>query len=470
MTSLLLIAALTTAANAQDGGFDGHGYTQVPSDGNVDDAVNLWRPETQERGTWGFEALFEYSKNNVVLIRGEGENETRSSLLTDTIGVNLGGHVSLHERVAAGLSMPVWFTAGGDFGDGGPAVGDLRVAVPLGIILRDPERSSFGLSVVPGLRLPTGNTGRLLGDQGVGGEIILAPGWGNDTWEITGNIGAGFGSSDPFENLNPGNHLMLGLSGGWHFEDRYGIRVEAWMNPALKGSEVSGKGSPGEVALSARGKLIDALTGTLSLQTAVTPGAGASQFRLLAGVVVNNKSKAMDSDRDGLTDDMDTCPNEPETPNGYMDEDGCPDQLASLAVTVLDPNNDPMPGAEVRINGDLIGITDGSGQLMVTNRLPGNADITITDPSGSSESKGQSIDLPEGSSNAEFGQIWLPGTIQVIARNGNGDPVDAAISWTGTEGSGSGTLGNDGDEILVLGPGSWELFARADGFKPERRV
>ncbi len=470
MSSLLLIAALTTAANAQDGGFDGHGYTQVPSDGDVTDAVNLWVPEAQESGTWGIEALFEYSKNNVVLIRGAGDNESRTSLLTNTVGVNLGGHVSLHERIAAGLSMPLWFTAGGDMGDGGPTVGDLRLAVPVGIVLRDPDASSFGLSVVPALRLPTGNNDRLLGDPGVGGEIILAPGWGNDTWSITGNIGAGFGSSEPFENLNPGNHLMLGLAGGWHFEDRYGIQVEAWMNPALKGSEVSGKGSPGEIALSARGKLLDALTGTLSLQTAVTPGAGASQFRLLAGVVVNNKGRAMDTDRDGIVDDIDVCPTEPETANNYKDDDGCPDQLASLAVTVLNPNNDPMPGVEVRVDGVMLGVTDDSGQLMVSDRIPGNAEITVTDPTGQTESETQTMDLPEGSSNAEFGQIWRPGTIMIMARDGSGDPVDAAISWTGDEGTGDGMLGADGNEILVLGPGTWDLFARADGFRPERRA
>ncbi len=470
MSSLLLIAALTTTANAQDGGFDGHGYTQVPSDGDVDDAVNLWVPEAQEPGTWGIEALLEYSKNNVVLIRGLGDNETRTPLLTNTVGVNLGGHVSMSERVAAALSMPVWFTAGGDRGDGGPTVADMRLAVPVGIVLRDPDASSFGLSVVPALRLPTGNTQRLLGDPGVGGEIVLAPGWGNDTWSITGNIGAGFGSSEAFENLSPGNHLMLGLAGGWHFEDRCGLQLEAWMNPALKGSEVSGKGSPGEVAISARGKLMDTLTGTLSLQTAVTPGAGASQFRLLAGVVVNTKNKPKDTDRDGITDEMDTCPTEPETFNSYNDDDGCPDQLANLAVTVLDPNNDPMSGVEVRVNGDLLGVTDGSGQLMVTDRLPGNAEITVTDPTGQSESQSQSMELPEGSSNAAFSQIWLPGTIRVMARDGNGDPVDAAISWTGDEGSGDGTLGTDGSEILVLGPGTWDLFARADGFKPEQRA
>jgi outer membrane protein OmpA-like peptidoglycan-associated protein len=34
-----------------------------------------------------------------------------------------------------------------------------------------------------------------------------------------------------------------------------------------------------------------------------------------------------DTDGDGFTDDKDQCPKEPETKNGYKDEDGCPDEI-----------------------------------------------------------------------------------------------------------------------------------------------
>jgi hypothetical protein len=34
-----------------------------------------------------------------------------------------------------------------------------------------------------------------------------------------------------------------------------------------------------------------------------------------------------DRDGDGVPDDVDKCPDEPETLNGYQDEDGCPDHL-----------------------------------------------------------------------------------------------------------------------------------------------
>jgi len=34
-----------------------------------------------------------------------------------------------------------------------------------------------------------------------------------------------------------------------------------------------------------------------------------------------------DTDKDGIFDDKDKCPNEPETVNGYQDDDGCPDEI-----------------------------------------------------------------------------------------------------------------------------------------------
>ena len=35
----------------------------------------------------------------------------------------------------------------------------------------------------------------------------------------------------------------------------------------------------------------------------------------------------LDNDKDGIPDNDDKCPNDPETKNGYQDEDGCPDEL-----------------------------------------------------------------------------------------------------------------------------------------------
>lgn len=42
---------------------------------------------------------------------------------------------------------------------------------------------------------------------------------------------------------------------------------------------------------------------------------------------VLSSSKVKDQDNDGISDDADKCPNEPETMNNYKDGDGCPDEI-----------------------------------------------------------------------------------------------------------------------------------------------
>jgi len=44
----------------------------------------------------------------------------------------------------------------------------------------------------------------------------------------------------------------------------------------------------------------------------------------------------MDRDVDGVPDLFDRCPDDPETYNGYLDDDGCPDRLPERAVLSLD--------------------------------------------------------------------------------------------------------------------------------------
>lgn len=45
----------------------------------------------------------------------------------------------------------------------------------------------------------------------------------------------------------------------------------------------------------------------------------------LKGSKDNNGCPFVDSDKDGIPDEKDKCPNQPETVNGYLDDDGCPD-------------------------------------------------------------------------------------------------------------------------------------------------
>lgn len=78
----------------------------------------------------------------------------------------------------------------------------------------------------------------------------------------------------------------------------------------------------------------------------VAPGYGAPDWRFggMIGFTMPGEPEVLDSDGDGINDDVDECPNEPEDFDGFQDEDGCPD-LDNDGDGVLDAKdgcpNDP---------------------------------------------------------------------------------------------------------------------------------
>jgi outer membrane protein OmpA-like peptidoglycan-associated protein len=108
----------------------------------------------------------------------------------------------------------------------------------------------------------------------------------------------------------------------------------------------------------------------------VAPGYGAPDWRGVGmiGFTMPEPEKVVDSDGDGLLDDVDECPNEPEDFDGFQDEDGCPD-LDNDGDGVLDVN-DGCPNDPEDIDGfeDEDGCpdpdNDGDGILDVDDQCP----------------------------------------------------------------------------------------------------
>lgn len=81
-----------------------------------------------------------------------------------------------------------------------------------------------------------------------------------------------------------------------------------------------------------------------------------------------------DTDGDGIEDTADTCPNEPETQNGYEDTDGCPD-------VVPDPLTLGTWTGEATITMDGRTFTYNETIIVTKNATPGYVDIAESCPS-----------------------------------------------------------------------------------------
>jgi len=81
-----------------------------------------------------------------------------------------------------------------------------------------------------------------------------------------------------------------------------------------------------------------------------------------------------DLDKDGIPDSLDLCPAQPETKNGFQDEDGCPDTIQVLEFQLINGEREPLSG-EVQIfpPGNLIRSPQGTFLLSL---LPGEYELT----------------------------------------------------------------------------------------------
>ena len=159
-----------------------------------------------------------------------------------------------------------------------------------------------------------------------------------------GRLGLGFDGgyrwrSQPPATLPWGDEITLGPWASFAFTDRLTGHVEM-----IAAKEVSAAVSGADVPVELLGG-VDYQIGNWDLyggaSFGITDGIGDPRFRIIGGVRYRRGVPARqgfeDSDGDGILDKDDRCPHEAEDPDGFQDEDGCPD---------LDNDHDGIPDAD----------------------------------------------------------------------------------------------------------------------------
>jgi outer membrane protein OmpA-like peptidoglycan-associated protein len=256
-------------------------------------------------------------------------------------------------------------------------LGDVAVLPKLRIL--NPSRTSVGIAIIPGLILPTGDKKKFLGE----GQVIFQPQavieseWGgHGVFRAAINLGARLRtggtsqfadvpsnfnrpvlqhnpndgsatSGDPiagtespgntFKGIKVGNELLAGLGLSYGVVPFvFDLVAELYtftgldskkLTFATDGTTVTGSSSMGPGGEAVAG--FKAYLAPNSFFTAgggygvIPTGYGTSRGRFFAGIVF--EPGAGDRDGDGLTDDVDKCPDDPEDFDDFEDEDGCPD-------------------------------------------------------------------------------------------------------------------------------------------------
>lgn len=465
---LPLLIALT--AQAQEANtFDAHGFNIAPDDGHPMDLMTVWRPEAYTPLTFGVGATFEYAEKTLVLYEQVGDAFEPTPLVDDLFGANLGVHFGAHERFAVTAAMPVFFTSLGPEGRGGVGLGDLRLAVPVTLFAPEPGVSGFGFGVVPFVDLPSGSDARFLGSPGVDAGALLTSGVTATNFQIHANLGAEFSQRIAYYNLTGGSRLLAAVGGAFWITDEYAARAEVGWRPTLFGNAVPLTEAPGEMILSGRGSYVNGLYWTAGAAFPFTRGAGAAQYRVFAGIGYHGgPPPEKDTDLDGLVDLIDLCPEGPEDFNGYKDDDGCPDVMATLVVHVEDPEGQRLTNATVTVDGQPYPV-DGEGTMRLEELMPGTSPLLVVGAPYRIEETVADLTLVEGINELTVALEWIPGRVKVITRSNKGAIVDSEVRFSGPLALEPQALGEDGEEIFELPPGSWRAVVVAESFGAERR-
>ncbi|WP_394826231.1 OmpA family protein [Pendulispora albinea] len=370
----------STRANAQQTTFH---LDRLEIAGSPEDGLVMWRPVTQPKPIFFGQLALGYSRNplhtsnfvnadtdRTVLARNGTPTGAIQNQFTTyaTLGVQFLNRFTLSVTLPATLiqngGQPD-YGAGGlgakttTFGTGGPTVGDTRIDARAVLLRTSNDKGALGASF--SLFAPTGTYEKFGGDGSTSGMVMVQGEYDFNAFVLTANTGVHF---RPRNSINdPAKERGLGIGNEWRWAvggfvpikgGKYRIGASVFGQTGITGDDpiigdTFGKkrNTPIEWNVEGRAKFgpKDRWWAGLGGGTLIGNGYGAPDFRIVAmiGAYIpitdsdaNSPSRkeaqrekwrserATDTDKDGIPDDIDACPNEPEDHQGADPNDGCP--------------------------------------------------------------------------------------------------------------------------------------------------
>lgn len=474
------LLGLAGEARAQEASYNAHNLHLAAFDGDLRDPLLVQRAGRLRQFDWFAGGVLEYANAPLVRydIRTDG-SQVRTEVLDHVVALNLSAGVSLHERLRIDLAAPLFFASYDAEGNyQGVDFGDLRFTAMVPILMPSEEDTGFGLGVSLNLDMPTGARKEFLGNGGVAGGGNVLASYALDGLTLSGTVGLQFRPDFDLGNIRGTDSFRAGIGVGYKVHETTSINLETQIAASFKRNREPGTESPIELLLSLRHRQPVGAHFVAGAAAGVTDGIGAPRFRVFLGGGFGKigDPPVKDADGDGLLDDVDACINEPETVNGYLDTDGCPDGLANLDVRVL-YEGQPVEGAEIALglaeSDSVERMTSTVEPRRKTDLMPGEVwEASAT--SGTCLAGVGEATLAEGENRIDVRLAPQRGGKVVYELIGpKGEVIkDAVSTWKasspGCVESTGYQLGPDGRYEHPIGSGTHTVFIDAPGFRIHR--
>lgn len=341
LISGLVTLSLTRSAGAQ---VDAERFKPaVTTDGWVN-AEGSGTRGTQDR--WEFGLFLNYARHPLVVVN---DDEVTHEFVAGRLGVDLLASAALTEAFSLGLGVPTFLLQSGDGEPSFAGLGDLRLVPKLRLL--DDRSDGLGLALVAELRAPT-HTGDFSGGAR---NVTFAPRAVLDHRFRSGirlgfNVGAVVREKTEFLNVKAGSEFSYAAALGYRLGGNAGnTELGVELNGGVGLLQTDREELPLEGFLFVRHEPSAEWEIMAGPGVGVLPGYGVPVVRVFAGV--RYRPTTHDADHDGVEDERDQCPDEPEDLDGDTDGDGCPEEDPDADRDGVPDYEDDCPGEKETING-----------------------------------------------------------------------------------------------------------------------
>jgi len=351
-----------------------------------------------------------------------------------------------YDRLRIGAVVPIYLLSqsqGNDETGLGDAALDARVTI------LDPQDSvPLGFGIQGRLALPTATVDAPLGDPGVGWALsAVADVDVTQRLLFAFNAGVKGAPNTPLENVTLNDSFDGRFAAHYLVAPQQDIGLGAELASRIGfPADGAGAGTALEWLLGGHGRIGDSnATLRAGFGTGITSGLGVPDWRLVVGIGWEPPFER-DADADGIVDDDDACPTEPEDMDLFEDADGCPDLdndqdgvLDVADVCVLEPE-------------DRDGFEDDDGCPDPDNDQDGILDVRDLCPL-------EAEDVDDYKDDDGCPDLDLPTAVRIVDPDGKVIPL-ARATVTGGEFS----LDFKGETEAGLVAGFYTVKAAANGF------
>jgi outer membrane protein OmpA-like peptidoglycan-associated protein len=307
--------------------------------------------------------LLDYAHNPLV-IRSLSDNKNVGSVVSSQLFLHVNAAFALWDRLQINLDLPIALLQRGDSPTAGGAafpspdkaqLGDLRAGLRVRIF--GDYHDAFQLGVGGYVYIPTGAKDAFVGTGKVRGQAHLLLG-GRAADRVVWSLAAGpqISGTQSFAGVTQGTAINVGAGVGVLLGESRHLQIgpEAYASFTVAKDDKSAqdalkRATNLEVLLDARYRVIDDLEISLGAGPGLTAGLGTPDFRGVFMIAYTPEQKKLvppsDRDGDGITDDVDACPDVKGVPSEDPKKNGCPPDTDGDGI--IDPEdacpNDPGP-------------------------------------------------------------------------------------------------------------------------------